>query len=98
MNTSELFKIAILNVYKQGIYTVDYAIIQTEALRSRNRLTEEDYMELLTYLAGEQSKKIVPEVEESSAENSENSVESSAESAENTAEEELSSEESEVEE
>ena len=55
MNTSTLFKNAVLNLYHQGIYTVDYAIIKTEELRHRNRITEEDYMELLTYFAGEQN-------------------------------------------
>lgn len=65
MNTSELFKKAILNLYRKGIYTADYAIILTEALRSRNRLTEEDYMELLVYLAAEQAKEeVLPEVAE----------------------------------
>ena len=54
MNTSTLFKNAVINLYKKGIYTVDYAIIKTEELRSRNRITEEDYIEMLTYFAGEQ--------------------------------------------
>ena len=63
MNPSKLFKQAILNLYHQGIYTVDYAIMQAEALRSRNRITEEDYTDLLTYLANEQAKEMTPEVE-----------------------------------
>ena len=90
MNTSTLFKNAVLNLYHQGIYTVDYAIIKTEELRHRNRITEEDYMELLTYFAEEQEKEPqpIPEpVEEISEENTTESTENIDESAEITAEE-----------
>lgn len=58
MNPSKAFKNAVLRLYKQGIYTVDYAMIQAEALRSRNRITEADYEELITYLISEQEKEM----------------------------------------
>lgn len=56
MNTSKLFKNAILNLYKQRVYTVDFAILKAEELSERNRLSAEDYEEVLTYLAEEQEK------------------------------------------
>lgn len=61
MNTSLLFKNAILNLYKAKIYTVDYAIIKASDYADKNKLTAEDYEELLTYLAEEQAKAMKPE-------------------------------------
>lgn len=94
MNISKIFKNAILRLYRDGIYTVDYALIQAEALRSRNRINEADYEELIVYLAAEQEKQMTIIEEPSqddgssniSAENSENTVENTADSAENTTE------------
>lgn len=56
MNTSKLFKNAILNLYKSKIYTVDFAILKASDYADKNKLTAEDYEELLTYLATEQEK------------------------------------------
>lgn len=56
MNTSKLFKNAILNLYKAKVYTVDYAILKASDYADKNKLTAEDYEELLTYLATEQEK------------------------------------------
>lgn len=86
MNPSKNFKNAILNLYNQGIYTVDYALIQAEAMRSRNRLTEADYNELIVYLAEEQEKEMTVEVNEEVVEEipvEETTEEISAEVAEN---------------
>lgn len=56
MNTSLIFKNAILNLYKARIYTVDFAILKASDLADKGKLTAEDYNELLTYLAEEQAK------------------------------------------
>lgn len=56
MNTSKLFKNAILNLYKAKVYTVDFAILKASDYADKNKLTAEDYEELLTYLATEQEK------------------------------------------
>lgn len=56
MNKSLLFKNAILNLYKARIYTVDFAILKASDCADRNKITAEDYEELLTYLAEEQAK------------------------------------------
>ena len=56
MNISKLFKNAILNLYKSKIYTVDFAILKASEYADKNKLTAEDYEELLTYLATEQEK------------------------------------------
>lgn len=56
MNISKLFKNAILNLYKSKIYTVDFAILKASDYADKNKLTAEDYEELLTYLANEQEK------------------------------------------
>lgn len=72
MNTSLLFKNAILRLYQQKIYTVDYAILKASDYADKNKLTAEDYEELLTYLASEQEKAMQEEtVEEETAENTE---------------------------
>lgn len=56
MNTSILFKNAILNLYKARIYTVDYAILKASDYADKNKINANDYEELLTYLAEEQEK------------------------------------------
>ncbi len=56
MNTSLLFKNAILNLYKAKIYTVDFAILKASDYADKNKITAEDYEDLLTYLAEEQEK------------------------------------------
>lgn len=55
MNPSKCFKNAILRLFRDGIYTVDYAIIQAEAIRNRGHLTKADYEELLEYLMQKQA-------------------------------------------
>ena len=80
MNRSKLFKKAILNLYKSKIYTVDYAILKATDYADKNKITAEDYEELLIYLAEEQEKEI--KVEEVVEENVE--TEEIVESEENT--------------
>lgn len=64
MNTSKLFKNAIINLYKSKIYTVDFAIIKASDYADKNKITAEDYEELITYLAEEQEKQMVEEQKE----------------------------------
>lgn len=64
MNTSKLFKNAIMNLYKSKIYTVDFAIIKASDYADKNKITAEDYEELITYLAEEQEKQMVEEQKE----------------------------------
>lgn len=72
MNTSLLFKNAILRLYQQKIYTVDYAILKASDYADKNKINATDYEELLTYLASEQEKAMQQEVvEEESVENTE---------------------------
>lgn len=71
MNTSLLFKNAILRLYQQKIYTVDYAILKASDYADKNKLTAEDYEELLTYLASEQEKAMQQEIVEETEENTE---------------------------
>ena len=56
MDTSKLFKNAIINLYKDRIYTVDFAILKASDYADKNKMTAEDYEELITYLAEEQRK------------------------------------------
>lgn len=56
MNISKLFKNAIMNLYKSKIYTVDFAILKASDYADKNKITAEDYEELITYLAEEQEK------------------------------------------
>lgn len=58
MNTSLLFKNAILNLYKAKIYTVDYAIIKASDYADKNKINAGDYEELLEFLAQEQEKEM----------------------------------------
>lgn len=65
IDTSKLFKNAILNLYRKGIYTVDYAIIKASEFADKNKINATDYEELITYLAEEQEKEMLKEVAES---------------------------------
>lgn len=83
MNTSLLFKNAILNLYKAKIYTVDFAILKASDYADKNKINASDYEELLAYLAEEQEKAMQETIEtteyvEEVVENteSENTVES----------------------
>ena len=60
MNYSELFKNAILNLYKSGIYTVDYAILKATEYADRNKINATDYENIIIYLAEEQAKQMIP--------------------------------------
>ncbi len=73
MNTSLLFKNAILNLYKARIYTVDFAILKASDYADKNKITAEDYTELLTYLAEEQARSMqtVEEIREDQIEKKE---------------------------
>ena len=77
MDTSLLFKNAILNLYKAKIYTVDFAILKASDYADKNKINAKDYEELLTYLAEEQEKSMI-QVEENTEiveENSEETIE-----------------------
>lgn len=56
VDLSKTFKNAVINLYKDGTYTVDYAIIEASKLADKNKINANDYEELMTYLAEEQSK------------------------------------------
>lgn len=64
MNLSKIFKNAVINLYKNGTYTVDYAIIEASKLADKNKINANDYEELITYLAEEQSKAMQEAAEE----------------------------------
>ena len=48
MNYSKLFMNAILNLYKSGIYTVDYAILKTSEYADKNKINADDYEKAIT--------------------------------------------------
>ncbi len=82
MNTSKLFKNAIINLYKDKIYTVDFAILKASDYADKNKITAEDYEELITYLAEEQEKSM--QMEEDIADNTaDNTTEEVGQSEEN---------------
>ena len=85
MNTSKLFKNAIINLYKDKIYTVDFAILKASDYADKNKITAEDYEELITYLAEEQEKSM--QVEEDIMDNAVEEIEQikNAETAETAA-------------
>ena len=87
MNYSKLFMNAILNLYKSGIYTVDYAILKMSEYSDKNKINATDYESAITYLAEEQAKQMIP-VEETTGGTTE-SVENvdNIETTENTNEE-----------
>lgn len=96
MNYSKLFKNAILNLYKKGIYTVDYAILKATEYADKNKINAIDYEELIVYLAIEQEKEMQQEeivkieTEEEIIEETENETE---EQTENIAQEAINSNE-----
>lgn len=59
IDLSKIFKNAVLNLYKKGLYTVDYAIIEASKLADKNKINATDYEELITYLAEEQEKEML---------------------------------------
>lgn len=65
IDLSKVFKNAVLNQYKKGYFTVDYAIIEASKLADKNKINATDYEELITYLAEEQEKEMLQEVAES---------------------------------
>jgi len=73
LNTSKLFKNAIINLYKDKIYTVDFAILKASDYADKNKITAEDYKELITYLAEEQEKSM--QVEEDIVDNAVEEIE-----------------------
>ena len=58
INLSKVFMNAVINLYKKGFYTVDYAIIEASKLADKNKINANDYEELITYLANEQAKEM----------------------------------------
>lgn len=56
VDLSKILKNAVINLYKDGTYTVDYAIIEASKLADKNKINANDYEELITYLAEEQEK------------------------------------------
>lgn len=65
IDLSKVFKNAVINLYKKGVYTVDYAIIKASELADKNKINANGYEELITYLAEEQEKEMLQEVAES---------------------------------
>lgn len=72
MDTSKLFKNAIINLYKDRIYTVDFAILKASDYADKNKVTAEDYEELITYLAEEQEKSMQEDTAEEITDNTVN--------------------------
>lgn len=81
IDLSKVFKNAVLNQYKRGYFTVDYAILEASKLADKNKINATDYEELLTYLAEEQEKQMQEEVIEEVTE-TEEAVEDTVESEE----------------
>ena len=71
VDLSKTFKNAVINLYKDGTYTVDYAIIEASKLADKNKINANDYEELMTYLAEEQSKAMQENTVENTVENTE---------------------------
>lgn len=69
VDLSKTFKNAVINLYKDGTYTVDYAIIEASKLADKNKINANDYEELMTYLAEEQEKSMKQAEEEEKATN-----------------------------
>ena len=84
IDLSKVFKNAVLNQYKKGCFTVDYAILEASKLADKNKINATDYEELITYLAEEQEKQMQEEVVEEVTETTENTevVEDKVESEE----------------
>ena len=64
IDTSKVFRNAVINLYKDSVYTVDYAIMKASELSDKNKINAKDYEELITYLADEQNKKMQENEEE----------------------------------
>ena len=77
MDTSKLFKNAIINLYKDKIYTVDFAILKASDYADKNKMTAEDYEELITYLAEEKRKsmQVVEDIADNTVEEATENVE-----------------------
>lgn len=71
IDLSKVFKNAVLNQYKKGYFTVDYAILEASKLADKNKINATDYEELITYLAEEQEKQMQEEIVEETTENTE---------------------------
>ena len=78
VNLSKVFMNAVINLYKKGFYTVDYAILESSKLADKNKINASDYEELITYLAEEQAKEMET-TEEVTEETTEETPESEAE-------------------
>lgn len=80
VDLSKVFKNAVINLYKRGVYTVDYAIIEASKLADKNKINATDYTELITYLAEEQEKEMaVAEVQETEETEATENIETSME-------------------
>lgn len=55
---------AVKNLVKQGVYTVDYAIMQADTINDKGKLIASDYEDLMNYLIELQEKNEVLEQEE----------------------------------
>lgn len=87
VDLSKVFKNAVINLYKKGVYTVDYAIIEASKLADKDKINATDYEELITYLANEQMKEMQEEVVETVEEVEEvQATEETAETVEETVE------------
>lgn len=62
-----------MNLYKSKIYTVDFSILKASDYADKNKITAEDYEELITYLAEEQEKSM--QVEEDIMDNAVEEIE-----------------------
>lgn len=65
---SNIFKNAVINLYKEAVYTVDYAIIEASKLADKNKINARDYEELIAYLAEEQEKSMQEDIIEETEE------------------------------
>ena len=83
IDLSKVFKNAVLNQYKRGYFTVDYAILEASKLADKNKINATDYEELITYLAEEQEKQMQEEVVEEVTKTTKNTeIENTVESEE----------------
>ena len=88
IDLSKIFKNAVINLYKNGTYTVDYAIIEASKLADKNKINANDYEELMTYLAEEQEKTMQENTAKDEVEEIENVDDTAEENEEETKEEE----------
>lgn len=78
VDLSKILKNAVINLYKDGTYTVDYAIIEASKLADKNKINANDYEELITYLAQEQEKAMQENTVEDTVENTVENTEDTA--------------------